>query len=342
VRSHDRFGTLTLTLGGANFDIVSARRERYAHPGALPEVEPASLEEDLRRRDFTVNAIALALTGPSRGALQAAPRAMDDLRQGVLAVLHDRSFEDDPTRLLRLARYRGRLGFTVDPATLELARHALAQRGLDTISGPRIGNEVRALAREQDPVAAFEALHQLGADRAVEAGFGFSEDKAAVATRALELLPADGRADLVTLAVAGSSLGRDRLAALLDRLAFEGSDRDAIVAAAVRSGPLAEQLDAAQRPSDIARAVNGGAVELVALAGALGTGRAARTAELWLERLRGVSLTIDGNDLVAAGVREGPAVGAGLRAALAAALDGDASDRERQLAVALRAARGSG
>jgi tRNA nucleotidyltransferase (CCA-adding enzyme) len=342
LRSHDRFGTLTLTLGGANFDIVSARRERYAHPGALPEVESASLEEDLRRRDFTVNAIALALTGPSRGSLHAAPRAIEGLRQRVLAVLHDRSFEDDPTRLLRLARYRGRLGFTVDPKTLELATQALARQGLETISSPRLGNEVRALAREPDPVASFEALHELGADRAVEAGFGFGEDEAAVAARALELLPADGRSDLVALAVAGGGLGGDRLAALLDRLAFEGSDRDVIVAAAVRSEPLARRLGAAQRPSEIARAVNGGGVELVALAGALGTASAAQMAQLWLERLRRVSLAIDGNDLIAAGVREGPAVGVGLRAALAAALDGEASDRERQLAVALRAARGSG
>jgi tRNA nucleotidyltransferase (CCA-adding enzyme) len=342
LRSHNRFGTLTLTLDGASFDIVSARRERYARPGALPEVEPASLQDDLRRRDFTVNAIALALTGPSRGELQAAPRGIGDLRQKVLAVLNDRSFEDDPTRLLRLARYRGRLGFTIDPETLELAERALAQGGLETISGPRLGNEVRALAREQDPVASFEALRELGADRAVETGFGFSEDDAAVATRALELLPADGRADLIALAIAGSRLGGDRLAALLDRLAFEASDRDVIVAAAVRSGPLAERLGAAQRPSEIAKAVNGDGAELVTLAGAVGTARAAQTAQLWLERLRGVSLAIDGNDLIAAGVHEGPAVGAGLRAALAAALDGDASDRERQLAVALRAARSSG
>jgi tRNA nucleotidyltransferase (CCA-adding enzyme) len=342
VRTHGRFGTLTLVLDSSGFDVASARRERYPHPGSLPEVEPGTLDDDLHRRDFTVNAIALALTGPRREQVQSAPGAIEDLRAGLLRVLTDGSFVDDPTRLLRLARYRSRLAFAVEPATLKLADDALGERALATVSGPRIGNELRASAREQAPVPAFVALHELALDAAIEPGFGLPAGDVPVARRALELLPGDGRAELVMLALAGRRLGAERLAALLDRLAFEASDRDAIVAAGVRAGPLAEQLGQAGRPSEIARAIDGGGVELVAIAGALGAARAAQAAELWLGRLRRVSLTIDGNDLIEAGVAEGPAIGAGLRAALAAALDGDANDRERQLAIALRAAGSSG
>ena len=113
-RVHDRFGTATLVLDAGRFDLARARREHYPHPGALPEVEPAPIEEDLRRRDFTVNALALGLGGARRGELLAVPGALDDLDTGTLRVLHDASFRDDPTRLLRLARYAGRLSFAPD------------------------------------------------------------------------------------------------------------------------------------------------------------------------------------------------------------------------------------
>jgi tRNA nucleotidyltransferase (CCA-adding enzyme) len=123
--SHERFGTATVTLEGFTYDIAAARRETYAYPGALPEVEPATLAEDLMRRDYTVNALALALGGPVAGKLSAVPRALEDLQAGVLRVLHAGSFEDDPTRLFRLARYAARLGFTVEPPTLALAERAV-------------------------------------------------------------------------------------------------------------------------------------------------------------------------------------------------------------------------
>src|SRR5579884_2405324 len=108
---HERFGTWTVALDGFSYDIAQARSETYPAPGALPEVRPATLEVDLRRRDFTVNAIALALGGSTPGQLSAVPHALEDLDRRQLRVLHSLSFADDPTRLLRLVRYRARLGF---------------------------------------------------------------------------------------------------------------------------------------------------------------------------------------------------------------------------------------
>jgi tRNA nucleotidyltransferase (CCA-adding enzyme) len=126
------------------------------------------------------------------------------------------------------------------------------------------------------------------------------------------------------------------LSELLDRLAFEASDRNSIIAAARGAPAVAEALAAATRPSQIAAAVASGGPEQVALAGALGPAQAAKD---WLERLRDVRLEIDGSDLIAAGVPEGPAVGRGLRAALDAKLDGRASGRHAELEAALSAAR---
>jgi tRNA nucleotidyltransferase (CCA-adding enzyme) len=132
--------------------------------------------------------------------------------------------------------------------------------------------------------------------------------------------------------------GRE-LRSLLDALAFEAPDREAIVSAASGAEELAQRLRAAGRGSEIARAVAGRGLEAVALAGALGPEEPARE---WLERLRHVKLEIDGSDLLAAGVAEGPAVGRGLEGALAAKLDGAAAGREAELAAALRAAGATG
>jgi tRNA nucleotidyltransferase (CCA-adding enzyme) len=331
---HDRFGTSTVLLDGFSYDLARARRETYRSPGALPEVEPAPLEEDLRRRDFTVNAIAVVLGGPKAGKVNAAPGAIDDLDARRLRVLHDRSFLDDPTRLLRLVRYQSRLGFTVEPRTRDLAEAALRTDALQTVSGPRVGTELRLLAREPDPVAAFEALREFGLDAAIKDGFGLKEPE--LAQRGLALLPGDGRADLLVIAVAARGVPPAQLARLLDRLGFEASDRDTIVAAARDADALASRLRGATRPSEIAAAAERASPELVALAGAVG---ATDPANDWLRHLRHLSLEIDGSDLLAAGVPEGPAVGRGLRAALSAKLDGRATGREQELQAALQAAR---
>jgi tRNA nucleotidyltransferase (CCA-adding enzyme) len=333
LKVNDRFGTSTVRLGGFTYDIARARRETYAHPGALPDVEPGTLEQDLERRDFTVNAIALALDGLAPGELHAVVHAVDDLDAGRLRVLHDLSFVDDPTRLLRLARYASRLGFSIEPHTRGLVRGAVQEGPFQTVTGPRVGNELRLLVREDDPVRALRCLRSLGLDTAIHPGFGVEDDE--LARRALELLPPDGRRDRLVLAVAARALSGGEIDALLDRLAFEAEDRNVIRSAATRAEDLAASMRRSTAPSEIAAAVGGAPVELVALAGGLS---AADSAREWLERLRHVRLSIDGRDLLAAGVPEGPAVGRGLRAALGAKLDGRAGSREQQLAEALRAA----
>jgi tRNA nucleotidyltransferase (CCA-adding enzyme) len=330
---HDRFGTSTVRLDGFDYDIARSRRETYAHPGALPDVEPAPLAEDLLRRDFTVNALAIALAGDGAGELHAAPRGLEDLDARRLRVLHDRSFVDDPTRLFRLVRYASRLGFEIEPHTRALTREAIEAGALATVSGPRIGAEVRLLARERDPVRAFLAVRDLGLDAALHPGFGLAEDT--LVRLALDLLPDDARPDRLVLAAASRGIPCAGLLALLDSLSFEAEDRDAIVAAASRAEELATALAAAEAPSEIAAAAAGAPLEQVALAGALGAERQARE---WFEHLRHVRLSIDGRDLLAAGVPEGPAIGRGLRAALAAKLDARASGREQELAEALKAA----
>jgi tRNA nucleotidyltransferase (CCA-adding enzyme) len=319
---HDRFGTATVRGGGVAFDLASARRETYARPGALPDVElGARLEDDLARRDFTVNTLALRLVD---GALTGWPGAAEDLAAGALRVLHDASFRDDPTRLLRMARYAGRLGFKPEPRTAQLAEAALAEGALATVTGERLGAELRLLAREPQP-AALQSLERFGLGAALLPAF---EVDAALVERALAASPSDARADLVALGAAVRRAEPDQLAARLRELAFPAAEAaavvgcagvDALVAALAGRPPSAADLVLRRRP-----------VEAAVLAAAAGS----EPARDWLDRGRHERLAITGNDLLAAGLN-GPAVGRALQAARAALLDGAAPDRESQLAAAL-------
>ena len=188
-----------LAPDGGQLNLARTRAETYARPGALPDVTPASIDEDLARRDFTVNAIAVGLSPDVRGEVRAAEHALSDVEDRLLRVLHDRSFLDDPTRLLRLSRYETRLGFAIEGRTAGLAGKAT----LRTVSGDRIGNEVRLALAEPEPVEALAAA----------AGFGdpVPRPDPELARAGLALLPADGRPDLLILGTAGPDGLAERL-----------------------------------------------------------------------------------------------------------------------------------
>jgi tRNA nucleotidyltransferase (CCA-adding enzyme) len=313
VAFHERFGTYDVVSGDCHYDVVTARRERYAAPGALPDVGPGDLEDDLLRRDFTVN--ALALNGA--GELAAAPAALEDLEAGRLRIMHAASFRDDPTRLWRLVRYAVRLGFVPEPATDRLAYEAVERGALETVSGDRLGAELRLALHEPDPLAALHAAQALGlvADLTLDPQF---------VRRAFALLPPgdpDVRADL---AILGAVIPAGAWARPYGFTATEARILERCAALEpVRPG----------RPSEVVAALRGEPVEAVAVAGARGD---EETARRFLEQWRHVALEIDGHDLLAAGVPEGPELGARLAAVLARRLDGDLPPgREAELAAAL-------
>jgi tRNA nucleotidyltransferase (CCA-adding enzyme) len=201
------------------------------------------------------------------------------------------------------------------------------------VSGGRIGDELRLLLREPEPNTALRLTGDLGLDRALHPMFAPDPE---AAERARSLLPSGGRADLVILAAGCRGFDREALAAWLDELEFPAADRDVVVAAAVEAVPLGRRLGAAGRPSEVAAAARGHTPEAVALASAIEP-EAVAPARRWLDELRHVTLEIDGGDLLAAGVPEGPEVGRALAAALAGKLDGEAAGRDAELAAALAA-----
>jgi tRNA nucleotidyltransferase (CCA-adding enzyme) len=341
VRPHERFGTATVEgPDRTRYDLASTRREAYATPGALPDVAPAGIEEDLRRRDFTVNALALGLGGPRRGELASVADGCDDVDAARLRVLHDASFAEDPTRLLRLARYAGRLSFTIDPGTERLARAAVAGAALDTVSGSRIGSELELLAHDPGAVEGFGVLRELGIDAAIAPGLGLGPTDAGAARAAIALLPDDGDPVGLLLGLASREVGDSQTRRrLFDHLGLVAARRDAALAVADVNTLLARLIDA-RRPSQVDAAVGGAPVEAVAAAVAFGGPM--RLAREWLTAWRFSSIAVTGDDLLAAGIPAGPRIGVGLRAARAARLDGRAVDRSAQLAEAIRAATAAG
>ena len=133
---HPRFGTATYRTGTLRFDLATARTETYPRPGVLPDVRPGPIEEDLARRDFTVNAMALRLSPPNAGTLLDRFGSRQDVEDGLIRVLHEGSFVDDPTRIMRAIRYEQRLGFRIEPSTLALLSrdlHLLPSVGVDRL-----------------------------------------------------------------------------------------------------------------------------------------------------------------------------------------------------------------
>jgi tRNA nucleotidyltransferase (CCA-adding enzyme) len=297
--THDRFGTATVRTDGVEVDLATTRTETYSRPGALPDVTPAPLAQDLARRDFTINAMAVPLARPE---LIDPNGGLGDLRRGQLRILHDRSFVDDPTRAIRGARYAARYRFELDPATAELVREA----DLATVSRDRAEAELRKLAAEPEAARGFGLLAEWGL---LELEPGATELVAAVS----KLLDTEGWAEFA-----------DREQAVLAAALGRGTEEARRLAAATP-----------ERPSDAMGLARGLGGPELALARALGA--------TWLDRYmsewRHVRLEIDGADLLAEGVAEGPAVGRGLAGAMRAKLDGEVVGREGELRAALRAAR---
>ncbi|MDX6663675.1 MAG: hypothetical protein QOG09_1777 [Solirubrobacterales bacterium] len=293
-----RFGTAIAEVEGTRVDLAGARRETYGEPGALPDVSPTTLDEDLARRDFTVNAMAVPIAGEAR--LIDPHGGAADLAERRLRVLHPGSFVDDPTRALRAARYAARLGLQLEPETERLLRAT----ELSTVSADRVAGELARIVDEPAP------------------------------RRALELAAEWGLIDLDD----GAGERIEQVTALLGRPPWSGvAERRAVLLAALETPParLAElAATRPQRPSDaveLARPLSAVELALARVAGAEWLDR-------YVEEWRDTGLEIDGDDLIAAGVTEGPAVGRGLEAALRARLDDGIADRERQLDVALAAA----
>jgi tRNA nucleotidyltransferase/poly(A) polymerase len=327
-KGYRQFGTGTVMLkdpgiqgfkhSAGQIDVARTRTETYATPAALPRVRAADISADLRRRDFTVNAMAWRLTRPQAGALIDPFNGREDLRRGVIRVLHEKSFEDDPTRIFRAARFAVRFGFRIEPATLGFMNRAIRAGRLKLLSGKRVMTELSLVMQESKPGKVLTALNQLGVSSSVF-GQPFERDQcvnvdklAEPALRLLFLLDALGpRPEL--------PLTREQSADLTSLKAYP---------------ELRARLKRATQPSHVYQVLKGQTRNALRIRAALLSGRKGREREnilAYLNQYSHVRPQLTGQDLRALGIEPGPTYSELLNKLLAARLDGKVKSRADEL-----------
>jgi len=340
VKAEPRFGTAKVALpDGLAVDFATARSESYARPGALPDVEPSSISDDLQRRDFTVNALALCLR-PERFAVLRDPfGGRADLERRVLRVLHNLSFVEDPTRVFRAARFELRFRLKLEPHSEALARQAVAGGALGTLTPERLRAELQRCCETQRTVGVFLRLEDLGVFEWLAPGLRLDFKLLQGIPGALDWLgrhPGPAPAPhLALLAAALAPLGTATAADIArERLRLAPADAKRL-AEAIGAAAEWEPLGHGEKPSAVAERLRGLPPEALVLlrARVIGT-PAAAVLERWVTDWRDTTLEITGDDLRARGHRPGPALGAALRRVLAARLDGAVRGRAAELALA--------
>jgi tRNA nucleotidyltransferase (CCA-adding enzyme) len=337
---HTRFGTAVITLpSGEHLDVATARAEEYERAGALPRVRSASITEDLLRRDFTVNAVALEIARAGRPQLVDPSGGREDLDRKLVRFLHPRSAFDDATRAFRAVRYANRLGFAIERQTRRWILAAAAAGAADALSGDRLRRELALLFSESGRAAAAREMVSLRISRTIHSGLRYD---AAVAgrLRIAERLAAAGGGNatwllyLLTWMGEASPSGADEIATRLNLPRAAGrivrawpETQRRVIRAAAKGGEDSEleaQVDGLDDDSILAAAATAPLVARRRILAAAGS--------------PGARLEIGGRDLVAAGVPAGPAIGRALAATRTARRKGSIR-REEELAFALKAAR---
>ena len=336
VTAHARFGTATVFLGTIRLDLVTARRERYRQPGALPQVEPGSIGDDLARRDFTINAMALPLSLPNAGVLDPLG-GLDDLQAGIVRILHPLSFVDDPTRMLRAVRYEQRFGFCVEEGTQDAMSNAVTAGYMDVVSGDRWRHELERILEEVDPIAPLLRAVELGLLAGLHPALGKAEESGDA-----------GLWRMKTLREAKGDVGQDHCWAALfaplttsesegviQRLNLDGRRaalaRDTI---GLRDSER-EILGSAERPSELARMLESrDSKAVMAWAELTSDEVVAEALKRYATELRFVRPRLSGADLLAMGAAEGPELGKILDSLRDGQLDGRLSNAEEERALA--------
>jgi tRNA nucleotidyltransferase (CCA-adding enzyme) len=325
-RSEARFLTASFTSrSGFVVDVVRARCESYRSPAALPEVRPGTLREDLFRRDFTVNAMAVDLGGSSREVIDLFG-GLRDLEARRLRTLHDRSFFDDPTRILRGIRLSARTGMKFEERTRQQATAAVAVGTLDLLSGDRLRGELELLF--DDPGAALRSLDhmsEVGLDDAVLSGLTSGAKK----TRRLERLAGSGSAPgrdeprwLAALLALSWDLSLEERQALADRLAMSGPHRRELTTIPQTASGLGAALEALDSQYAVFRIGEALGEFGRRVAAACGSDHVREYLANEWSRLESRRPRISGADLVALGFDSGPAIGDALEATSRARLEG--------------------
>ncbi len=325
---HARFNTATLNIGAFTVDIAMARSESYPCPGALPEITPGTIDEDLARRDFTINAMALRLNGPQKGRIIDPTQGLKDLGKGLIRILHPESFKDDATRIMRAIRYEQRFGFRLEEAT----RHRLIENTgyLDTISADRLRYEMECIFREPYPEKCLRRASDLGVCGRIGCPDTFGNREAGWFESARRIY---GPAVPPGLYFGLLAYGLDDARPFIERLNLPRN----MTVTVTDTGRLKNRLADFEGPIDPVglyhRLKNFDPMAVRACRIAATMDSAIRNLGLFLDELVNVKPSLTGKDLLEMGVSEGPEMGRLLEMLIDASLEGKISSRRQEIAL---------
>ena len=325
---HRQFRTATVKCEGARLDLAMARKETYARPGALPTVTAGTIEEDLQRRDFTINAMALGLAGRHEGRLLDPSGGLTDLTEGVVRILHRGSFEDDPTRIFRAIRYEQRLGFRLESGTLSQLSDALAAGILATVSPDRLRNELQLILAEDVPVRTLLRAGELGVLHGLYAPLGQAD----------WLRELDEEAEPLTLfAALAFRMSQMEGQGFIARLNMPTEWAEVVTGMVQLSSDAPRLKDPTLSPSGAFRTLESCPIAAIN-AFMLLTPSVVMRERLahYSESQRFVQPLLRGGDLLALGVPKGPQMGEILRRIQDARLEGEVTTLEEERALVLR------
>lgn len=344
VRAHRKFGTAVVVTSRRtpHVDVASTRSESYEYPAALPKVEHAGIRSDLARRDFTINAMAVALQPEVFGALLDPFGGLSDLQAKRIVVLHNLSFIEDPTRVLRALRYETRYGLRMDEHTYGLARACAGMDLVGDLSSARLRDELVALLDEERVEFALERLESLGLEQAVHARFRAGARERALVRRADEVVRRHHletelprwRLRLLWLL---RDLEPEEIAAWACRMRLRRRDADVLERGHLVAQRVVRRLASGPGEAELAELLRHEPLEAAVMAIVLGESVAAPSrVGRYLDVTRHVRLEIGGDDLIALGVPSGPRVGDVLASVLRLKINGTVAGRDDELAAARR------
>ncbi len=348
LKEHEQFGTASLLLtDGSRIDFVTSRQEFYSHPAALPEVEQSNLKSDLFRRDFTINTLACSLNTQPFGRLYDFFHGTQDLDKGIIRVLYNLSFVEDPLRVLRAIRFEQRFGFQVEETTFSLIENAVQTRVLEKVSRERLYEEVELALREEKAPEILERYLELGLGRVFFPGVDLTPELSRRLYTSREMLKwsqrnwkdAKPEPGVLYLAAILTDLAFQEARHALRRLRLSREKRERVLAVLDAVPRLLTRflLTKKMSTSNIYYDLDGQPVEtLLFLQVQSKDSRIWEKTALYWEKLRHEQTLVDGNDLVEMGLKPGPHFQQILRTVHEARLNGEIFSREEELALVNR------
>jgi tRNA nucleotidyltransferase (CCA-adding enzyme) len=359
VKSHKKFGTAVVIIpsipplqkggkGGFKIDIATARMEYYEHPAALPIVETSSLKNDLYRRDFTINTLAISLNKKEAWSLIDFFGGQRDLKERAIRVLHNLSFVEDPTRVFRAIRFEQRFNFSIGKQTMALMENAVKKDLFNHLSGSRVYIELVLMLKEREPIKIIKRMHELSLLKFIHPKIVYSEAMKELFFNIGEVISwhhlsfmerEDGEAEGWFIYLMGliDELKDDEIMDVSIRLSLSEryknkamESREQINTAYKNIFSLGEA--STLKPSQIYTIFAPLSLEaLLFMMAKMPQERIKKAISLYLTKLRFVEIEINGDDLVGMGMERGPEIGSALKAVKDARLDGLIKNRDEEM-----------